>query len=235
MVKFRLQKSDEALTESILRKAGEHQQKHPLFARLGFEKIYKFLSNEEKIFIKKIMGIDPQNYGFRGLRYDLVPVPQKLVVIRNQQYRQKGGLKTLPPQLVPKKVYSAFRKLNEAMEKDISKKLLIESAYRSPAYQLITFLHYLKFHKWDLRRTVKRVALPGYSEHGFPPKQALDFITIDGIPADEKPLEFAKTKEYKWLLRNAKKFNFHLSYPRNNKWGITFEPWHWAFGERKSY
>lgn len=229
MKNFKLQKSDKALINSILMKIDYYRENHPLVAKLDFKTLYGVIAEEEKTLLEKIMKINPKYYGFKGPYYGLAPVPKNLVIVRNQRYRRKSKTKTLPPQLVPKNIYSAFHKLNQAMKNDISKILLIESGYRSPAYQLITFLYYLKFHKWNLRKTAKRVALPGYSEHGYLLKQALDFITIDGIPSDERPFEFAKTKEYRWLIKNAEKFNFHLSYPRNNKWGVMFEPWHWVF------
>jgi D-alanyl-D-alanine carboxypeptidase len=229
MKKFQLGKSEKTLINSILKKVSNYQKKHPPAAKLDFKTLRKLLSPQEKALAHKIIKLNPKNHGFKGPLYGIMAVPKNLVVVRNQKYRQKGKTKTLPSQLVPKDVYAVFCGLNRAMKKDIAKTLLIESGYRSPAYQLIVFLYYLKFHKWNLPKVAKRVALPGYSEHGYPPRQALDFITPEGIPSDEKPLEFAKTKEYKWLLKNAKDFNFHLSYPRNNKWGVIFEPWHWSF------
>ncbi|MBK7960075.1 MAG: D-alanyl-D-alanine carboxypeptidase family protein [Bdellovibrionales bacterium] len=30
-----------------------------------------------------------------------------------------------------------------------------------------------------------------------------------------------------WLTENASRFEFQLSYPRNNDHGIIYEPWHW--------
>ena len=63
----------------------------------------------------------------------------------------------------------------------------------------------------------------GYSEHQM--GTTIDFITtglggrLDG---------FDKTKSYKWLLKNAHKFGFVLSYPKGNKY-YMFEPWHWRF------
>ena len=72
---------------------------------------------------------------------------------------------------------------------------------------------------------MKEVAFPGYSEHGDPVRQAVDFITTN----DNDWRRFKKTPEYKWLSKNAYKFNFYLSYPKGNKDGIMFEPWHWHY------
>ncbi len=54
-------------------------------------------------------------------------------------------------------------------------------------------------------------------------------MTEEGIPTIDKPLDFVNTQEYKWLLKNANKYGFYLSYPENNLDGITFEPWHWHY------
>ena len=234
MKNFHLQRSEKVLVESILKKVSDYQGKNPLVAKLSFKTLYKLLSLEERVLVSKIRKLDPKSYGFKGPYYGVASVPKNLVVVRGQKYRLGGKSKTLPPQLIPKNVYTAFCRLNQSIKKDLSRVLLIESCYRSPAYQMIVFLYYLKFYRWNLSKTAKRVALPGYSEHGYPKRQALDFMTTEGVPLDEKPLEFAKTKEYEWLLKNAKDFNFHLSYPRRNKWGVTFEPWHWVFVKKRS-
>lgn len=63
----------------------------------------------------------------------------------------------------------------------------------------------------------------GYSEHQL--GTTVDFTTtglnggLDG---------FDKTEAYEWLLENAHKYGFVLSYPENNAY-YQFEPWHWRF------
>lgn len=63
----------------------------------------------------------------------------------------------------------------------------------------------------------------GYSEHQL--GTTVDFSTaarggvLDG---------FQTTPEYAWLLNNAYKYGFVLSYPQNNAY-YEFEPWHWRF------
>lgn len=85
-------------------------------------------------------------------------------------------------------------------------------------------LRFNELYNWNIRKVLKGVALPGWSEHGYPQRQAIDFAPVKGIA---KLKDFYKTKEYKWLLKNAKKFGFFLSFPKNNKLGVAFEPWHW--------
>ncbi len=63
----------------------------------------------------------------------------------------------------------------------------------------------------------------GYSEHQL--GTAVDFMTT-GIGGTLSG--FDKTEAYRWLLDNAHKYGFILSYPENNAYYI-FEPWHWRF------
>ena len=68
-----------------------------------------------------------------------------------------------------------------------------------------------------------RVAAPGYSEHHS--GRAIDI----GVPG-EPPLteEFEGTPAFPWLQAHARRYGFHLSYPRGNAHGIAYEPWHWC-------
>ncbi len=69
-------------------------------------------------------------------------------------------------------------------------------------------------------------APPGYSEHhtGY----AVDIG--DGNNPDSNLQEsFENTPAYDWLDRNAPRYSFELSFPRDNVQGISYEPWHWRF------
>ena len=67
-------------------------------------------------------------------------------------------------------------------------------------------------------------APPGYSEHHS--GRAVD-ITTDGVPPVE--IEFEHTAAFTWLLKNAARFGFALSFPRGNPYGYQYEPWHWCY------
>lgn len=226
--KFSISPQEKKLIVSILGKI-ENEKKNREIRIMSFDFLFKLLNKDEKILVKKFRDINPLLYGIKSHYLGMQKVPNNLVTIRNQKYKSKGKIGKIEMQYLPKSVYLAYKKLNAALYKNTQKKLLVDSGYRSPAYQVITFLWYLNFHKFNFPKTIKRSAIPGYSEHGFPKGQAVDFITLDGIPTDEKPMDFAKTTEYKWLLENADKFNFYQSYPRNNKLGVIFEPWHWQY------
>jgi len=201
-------------------------------ARLPFEELYAPLNEEEKAFLKEFQDIDAKVVGvtipFRGIATG----KEDLVVIKDQLITMEGEPFVIPPQYLPVKPYEAYLEMMAAMNRDIGKRLYVESGYRSSAYQLYLFVYYLKNHDYSVEETVGWVALPGYSEHGAPEYQAIDFINEKGISGETDPAEFERLEEYQWLLDNAGRFGFILSYPRGHE-GITFEPWHWRFEEQK--
>lgn len=63
----------------------------------------------------------------------------------------------------------------------------------------------------------------GYSEHQL--GTTVDIVdTVTRTTSDS----FADTKAYAWLIKNAYKYGFILSYPKGNTFYI-YEPWHWRF------
>jgi hypothetical protein len=158
-----------------------------------------------------------------------------LIRLGGQKIRIKGVEKELLPQFLSPPVYKAYQTMMTAMERDIGKKLYVESAYRSSAHQLYLFIYYLGNHAYSIRETAQWVALPGYSEHGDPRHLAIDFINADGINGEGNVTAFEILPEYQWLLLNAGQYGFVLSYPKNASPGITYEPWHWRYnGSQKS-
>ncbi|KPJ54887.1 hypothetical protein AMJ47_02330 [Parcubacteria bacterium DG_72] len=63
----------------------------------------------------------------------------------------------------------------------------------------------------------------GYSEHQL--GTTVDFTTPE---VGDSFSGFEKTQAYQWLLDNAYKYGFTLSYPEENTY-YQFEPWHWRF------
>ena len=53
---------------------------------------------------------------------------------------------------------------------------------------------------------------------------------------DKTPLEeeFERSPAFRWLQRNAMQYGFTLSYPRGNRHGIAYEPWHWCWHAKTS-
>lgn len=101
--------------------------------------------------------------------------------------------------------------------------LELVSAFRSAAYQAA-----LVARKVAAGRTLEQVlevnAAPGFSEHHS--GRAID-VSVPGM----KPLEedFETTEAFRWLQLHAAAAGFRLSFPRGNKHGIAYEPWHWCY------
>ena len=206
---------------------------HNAHARImSFSELKRTLSSREKKFLREFLKINPRNYGVILPKYGIHLVPRDLVMIRKESAPGTKRIITRGVHYLPDETYRAYRAMNRAMLRDIGKRVFVESGYRSSAYQLVLFLEYLTEDGFDLRKTAKRIAFPGYSEHGAPHAQAIDLITAKREENTVKDPVFEKTKEYEWLLLYAKEYGFTLSYPRGNKWGIAFEPWHWRYAKR---
>jgi zinc D-Ala-D-Ala carboxypeptidase len=103
--------------------------------------------------------------------------------------------------------------------------LRIVSAFRSIDRQAEIFRR--KLERGDLLERILEVnAPPGFSEHHT--GRAVDITTEGARPLQE---EFEHTAAFNWLSRQAGRFGFRLSYPRNNAEGYLYEPWHWCFVE----
>ncbi|MCF6767129.1 D-alanyl-D-alanine carboxypeptidase family protein [Thiotrichales bacterium 19S11-10] len=102
--------------------------------------------------------------------------------------------------------------------------LEVVSAFRDLEYQANLIKRKLS-NGYKINEIIKLNAPPGFSEHHT--GRALDLTT----PEENEFLteSFEDTKAFKWLSQYAKKYNFVLSYPRNNNYGYIYEPWHWCF------
>ena len=63
----------------------------------------------------------------------------------------------------------------------------------------------------------------GYSEH-----QLGTTVDLTDPETAGTFVSFENTDAYQWLQRNAYRYGFVLSYPKNNEFYV-FEPWHWRF------
>ena len=114
-----------------------------------------------------------------------------------------------------------FTMVNVAAEDEVV--LQVVSAYRSAIYQADLIQRCLKRGE-ELTNILSRIAAPGFSEHQS--GCALD-ITTPGFQSVEE--EFDQSGAFQWLTENAKRFHFEMTYPKDNRWGIVYEPWHWCF------
>jgi len=124
------------------------------------------------------------------------------------------------PEEVDTRVWSFLKDLlAEAKEEGIE--LYVYSAYRSFGEQSSLKSAYTVSYGSGANRFS---ADQGYSEHQL--GTTVDLITpgVGGTLNND----FSQTKAYEWLLANAHKYGFTLSYPAGNQYYI-FEPWHWRF------
>ena len=99
------------------------------------------------------------------------------------------------------------------------------SGYRSHDYQLGIFER--KRARGQAVEAILAVnAAPGYSEHHS--GRALDIGTPGEPPAEAS---FERTGAFAWLGAHAARHGFRMSYPRGNRHGIVYEPWHWYWAD----
>ena len=126
-----------------------------------------------------------------------------------------------PVRLTPRAA-AAWKKMRVAASAD-GVTLLPLSGYRSVARQTRIIRKKLRGGS-AISDILRLVAAPGCSEHHT--GRAIDV----GSPAHQQLDEdFAKTAEFRWLKKRAARFGFCLSYPRKNRHGIGYEPWHWCW------
>ena len=100
--------------------------------------------------------------------------------------------------------------------------LMIVSGFRSVDYQ--ARLIRKKINAGQKIEDILTVnAAPGHSEHHT--GLAVDIATPGSRPLTE---EFEETPAFKWLTDNAENYGFSMTYPRDNRYGVIYEPWHWS-------
>ena len=103
--------------------------------------------------------------------------------------------------------------------------LVFLSGYRSINLQKDIFYSLKSIRNQVAAERARVSAPPGYSEHstGF----AIDIGDATQRETDFET-EFENTNAFKWLIKNAAKFHFKLSFNKDNKY-IDYEPWHWRY------
>jgi D-alanyl-D-alanine carboxypeptidase len=119
----------------------------------------------------------------------------------------------------------AWNKLLKSAKKDKIALCLI-SGFRSVERQAFLIDEIIKKKQQTIEQVLQRLAAPGYSEHHT--GRAVDLADPSDPFLEER---FEHTEAFKWLVKYASDFGFKLSYPRENKNNIIYEPWHWCFVE----
>lgn len=141
-------------------------------------------------------------------------VPENLTQIDNDWKYTEGKDLALHSKVMP-----FFEKMVEAAKAD-GIDLWVVSAYRSYGTQAALKSSYTVTYGSGANAFS---ADQGYSEHQL--GTTVDFTT-SGIGGALDP--FGGTAAYEWLIGNAYKYGFVLSYPEDNTY-YMYEPWHWRF------
>ena len=202
-----------------------------------------YLNNPNSIFLKKLLILSPFIFfiitiaTLRLIRNsELGPLNNlKIQVQRNHEGRilghlpyneaSKEKLVLIEPNIeVHIDMKDSLLKMREEARKD-GIYLVFLSGYRSINLQNEIFYSLKSIRNQEAFERARVSAPPGYSEHstGF----AIDIGDATQRETDFET-EFENTNAFKWLLKNAAKFHFKLSFNKNNKY-IDYEPWHWRY------
>jgi D-alanyl-D-alanine carboxypeptidase len=152
----------------------------------------------------------------RKRRLPLWAEPERLVVV---EIGKRGRKHRLTPEAA-----RAWKRMKAAAASE-SIGLQIVSAFRSFARQVAIIRR-----KIDEGQAIDEIlrfsAPPGYSEHHT--GRAIDIGTAG---CDELEEVFEDSDAFAWLAKNASSYDYFLSFPRGNRYGYNYEPWHWMYRE----
>ena len=202
-----------------------------------------YLDNPNSLLLRKLLIFSPFLFlifsvvAFRFIRnVELIPLNNlKFQVGRNYDGRILGHL---PYKETPKEklvliepnieVHMDMRDSLLEMREEAKKDgiyLVFLSGYRSINLQNDIFYSLKSIRNQEAAERARVSAPPGYSEHstGF----AIDIGDATQRETDFET-DFENTDAFRWLIKNAAKFHFKLSFKKDNKY-IDYEPWHWRY------
>ena len=202
-----------------------------------------YLNNPNSTLLKKLLIFSPfllLIFSVATLRFirnvELIPLNNlKFQVERNHDARILGHL---PYNETPKEklvliepnievhidMRDSLLEMREEAKKD-GIYLVFLSGYRSINLQNDIFYSLKSIRNQEAAERARVSAPPGYSEHstGF----AIDIGDATQRETDFET-DFENTDAFRWLIKNAAKFHFKLSFNKDNKY-IDYEPWHWRY------
>ncbi len=116
-----------------------------------------------------------------------------------------------------------------AMQRDaaaVGVSLRLLSGFRSIELQKHLFFDVGSERNQSAEQRAQVSAPPGFSEHST--GYAMD-IGDGHSPGSNVSQSFEATPSYGWLVQNANRYHFSLSFPAGNPQGVSYEPWHWRF------
>jgi len=206
-----------------------------------------YLNNPNSTLLKKLLIFSPflfLIFSVAALRFirnvELIPLYNlKFQVERNLERNHDARiLGHLPYNETPKEklvliepnievhmdMHDSLLKMREEAKKD-GIYLVFLSGYRSINLQNDIFYSLKSIRNQEAAERARVSAPPGYSEHstGF----AIDIGDATQRETDFET-DFENTDAFRWLIKNAAKFHFKLSFKKDNKY-IDYEPWHWRY------
>jgi LAS superfamily LD-carboxypeptidase LdcB len=119
---------------------------------------------------------------------------------------------------------NAFKQMQSSAERD---GIYLQAVSGHRSYKDQDDLFNKQIAKRGSRLEASRLSAPaGYSEHhtGY----ALDIGDMRN-PDEVLTLSFEQSAAFRWLQHNASAYGFELSFPKNNRMNVSYEPWHWRF------
>jgi len=177
-----------------------------------------------------LVNVNNDMESYRGV--DVVADPDAVSVLLNKHF-------ALPQNWLPYQLTEIGRgfllhpeaavqleKLRTAMRDD-NLNLVIVSTYRTIERQRVLFNNAVA--RRGLERAQRSLARPGHSEHNT--GLAVDVMHTWNIGGTLSSMNFEKTRQFAWLVRNAHEYGFILRYPQGYTeiGGYIFEPWHWRY------
>lgn len=161
-----------------------------------------------------LLGISESHIAERQL-----PIFDEAAALEVAEVEPKGRRHYLTPQ-----ASSAWKSMKSAALSD-GIEIYVASAHRSIQHQVEIIAQKLESGQ-TIEQILTVVAPPGCSEHHT--GCAVDIGTEGSKPLEA---EFEHTPAFRWLTQHASQHSFRLSFPRENVWGYTYEPWHWCFSQ----
>lgn len=104
--------------------------------------------------------------------------------------------------------------------------IVVLSAFRSRELQRQLFFEVGAARNQSPQDRARVSAPPGFSEHST--GYAVD-LGDARRPDTNLSARFETTPAFAWLAAHAARHHFLLSFPRGNRQGVSYEPWHWRF------
>ncbi len=187
-----------------------------LFVGLGI--LLAFLAN--KAFLRQTISLDDS--------INSIETNQNKSLLGHLPYPEASKNELIlfsPGVYVHKEIYENFKEMQfMAAQRGVSLQLL--SGYRSIDLQRDIFYENKSIRNQTAVERSLVSAPPGYSEHST--GYAID-VGDGNYPDTHFEVEFEQTPAFRWMKRFAPKYHFVLSFPPNNKQGVSYEPWHWRF------